>query len=349
MERRERGTHQSMEGSMMADHDGVDELVAKYRTELTAEAELARGDLDEIEDHLRSLVADLRDHGMPLAEAVETAARRLGDPRRLAVEHSRVRTAFGVRLSRARAFSAAALLAGAALYMADRGSSRGFLTVPALHLVAWLGVIAALAMRRTWARALAIGIVVPTLLVHAIHLVELATATASRWGFDTITALTIKSGIGGGEVGELVVTCVLMSAALVFLAPWRMRELSRRGVALALLGLAYAGGLGSLVFYADLPHVLVADPLGTLACAAAIVAITGVVRSTTWASVAALIAACTLGAVAASALVGDAFVILGERQIADEIGGLALLGACSALGASIALWRGKLAPMLTAQ
>ena len=38
-----------------------DQVIAKYRAELTAEAELARGDIDEIEDHLRSLAADLRE------------------------------------------------------------------------------------------------------------------------------------------------------------------------------------------------------------------------------------------------------------------------------------------------
>jgi hypothetical protein len=128
-----------------------------------------------------------------------------------------------------------------------------------------------------------------------------------------------------------------------------MRELSRRGVALALLGASYVGGLGSLMFYADLPHVIAVDPLGTLAFAAAIVAIVGTVRSAAWAGVASLIVALALGAVGAHALAGNAFVILGEQQITVEIGGVALLGACSALVASIALWRGKLAPMLTAQ
>ncbi|HEY1552848.1 MAG TPA: hypothetical protein VGG28_33695 [Kofleriaceae bacterium] len=332
----------------MSDHD-VEKLVAKYRIEIAAEAELARGDLDEIEDHLRTLVDDLRERGMPLAEAVETAALRLGKPRELAVEHSRVRTAFGARLSRARAWSAAALLAAATIYMADRGLSRGLLTIPALHLVAWLGVIAALAMRRTWARALAVGIVVPTLLVQLVHLVELATASPSAFGLDTITALTIKAGVGGGECGELVMTCALMVAALVFVAPWRRSELSRRGVAAALLGLSYVGGLGALMFYADLPDAIVANPLGSLALVAAIVAIVGVVRSAAWASVAALIAGCALGMLGAHALVASEYVILGETQIADEIGGLALLGAGSAVVAAIALWRGKLAAMLTAQ
>ncbi len=44
------------------DHDDDDEpTIARYRSELVAEAELARGDLDEIEDHLRSLADELRD------------------------------------------------------------------------------------------------------------------------------------------------------------------------------------------------------------------------------------------------------------------------------------------------
>ena len=90
--------------------DEVEQAIEHYRARLAAEAELARGDLAEIEDHLRTLIDALREDGLPAGEAIVEAARRLGDPRQLAREHARVRTPFGAKLSRARAWSACALL-----------------------------------------------------------------------------------------------------------------------------------------------------------------------------------------------------------------------------------------------
>ena len=90
---------------------GGEDVIATYKRELVAEAELARGDLDEIEDHLRVLATELRDRGMPRIEATIEACRRLGDPRAVAREHARVRSPFGARLSKLRAYSAVALIA----------------------------------------------------------------------------------------------------------------------------------------------------------------------------------------------------------------------------------------------
>jgi hypothetical protein len=329
-----------MEGRMTHEPD-VDELIAKYRAEIAAEAELARGDLDEIEDHLRSLVTDLRNAGMPLADAIVVAAQRLGQPRELAREHSRVRSAFGARLSRTRAWSAAAMLAMVIVCTSDRYVSRGLFTTTSLHLLAWIGLVAALVARRSWVRGLVLGMVSATLIVQVTHVVDLM-STSDFFG-DRIFSSMIKAGVAGGSLHELLVQCALLAAAIAFIAPWRLCELSRRGVALALLGAANTGGLRSLTFYADLPHALVVNPLGALAFAAVAIAIIGAVRSTPWGSLAAGIAGCALGALAVTALAGNAYVILGDRHVANEVGGVALLGALAALGASIALWRDKLA------
>lgn len=76
----------------------IDEAVGRYRELLAGEVDIGRAALDEIEDHMRSLVADLRATGMPTANAITEAAERLGDPREVAREHARVRTSFGAKL-----------------------------------------------------------------------------------------------------------------------------------------------------------------------------------------------------------------------------------------------------------
>ena len=67
---------------------GIDEAIEQYRQELVAEASLAKGDLDEIEDHLRALIDELRadQPALGLATAIAQARERLGEPRALARE-----------------------------------------------------------------------------------------------------------------------------------------------------------------------------------------------------------------------------------------------------------------------
>ncbi|HEY1551577.1 MAG TPA: hypothetical protein VGG28_27305, partial [Kofleriaceae bacterium] len=137
--------------------DNDDEHIARYRAQILAEVELSRAELDEIDDHLRSLATDLREHGTPRAEAIALACARLGDPRDLAREHARARSRFGARLSRARAWSAAALLAAPLAYYGHNSLRWGLFTIASLHLALWLGVVIALAAQRTWARALVLG------------------------------------------------------------------------------------------------------------------------------------------------------------------------------------------------
>lgn len=95
----------------MKDEDSeIDAAVAAYTAELQAEAELGRAEVGELEDHLRATIGDLREHGLPASHAIAEAARRLGDPRAVARESARVRSPFGAKLSRARAWSIVALM-----------------------------------------------------------------------------------------------------------------------------------------------------------------------------------------------------------------------------------------------
>ena len=255
------------------------------------------------------LVDELRERGVPLAEAVALAAQRLGEPRQLAREHARVRSPFGARLSRARAWSATALLV---LPLALGGHYELDLTIMSLNLIMQLGLVAALGARRTWARALVLGMLAASML-------------------DLVDAVCVRGLMfAPDDVHRLLFQIVATVAALAFIAPWRRGDLSRRGVALALLAPAYLGALHSLAYYGYMPHAIVVDPLGSFALAASVVAIAGVLRKARWASLAAAVAACGLGVLAHTALV------------ADEYGRIALLGAVCALGASIVLWRGRL-------
>ena len=124
-------------------NESLDEAGIKaYRRALHTEAEIARGDLDEIEDHLRSLALELRANGLTGLEAVTEAARRIGEPALVAREHARVRSAFGARLTRLRSWGAAALLAPFGVYYAATAGGPG--------AIMWLLLIAALVSRLTW-------------------------------------------------------------------------------------------------------------------------------------------------------------------------------------------------------
>jgi uncharacterized membrane protein len=73
----------------------IDEAVAAYRAEVLAEAQLARADVAELEDHLRSVIDELRTAGMPAAQAI---ARSSAPARRSARRRSRARSrSHGVR------------------------------------------------------------------------------------------------------------------------------------------------------------------------------------------------------------------------------------------------------------
>ncbi len=316
---------------MTDDKHQLDEQIARYRAAIVSEVELARSDLDEIEDHLRALVAELRERGMPLAEAVALASQRLGEPCQLAREHARVRSPYGSKLSRARAWSATALLALPIAYYGHNDLRYGLLTIASLHLVIWMGLVGALGARRTWARALVVGMLATSLFNRTVH-VAAALLVARANGY--------AENFGPSVLAMLALT----AAAFAFVAPWRSGELGRRGVALALLGPAYLGGLGPLMFYIKAPYsVVTTTPIGSFAFGAALVAIGGVLRGARWAGIASAVAGCALGVLACTALIGGDYRIVGRENIGGlHIGSVALLGALGALAASIALWRGRL-------
>jgi hypothetical protein len=62
------------------------EAVLGWRRRMGAQPDIQEGDLDELEDHLRETVAELRGTGLSDEEAFLLAARRLGDPETLAGE-----------------------------------------------------------------------------------------------------------------------------------------------------------------------------------------------------------------------------------------------------------------------
>ena len=249
--------------------DDVDAAIEAYRAELVAEAELAGADLAEIEDHLRSLVDDLRRAGLSSERAVTEAVRRLGEPRLVAREHARVRSAFGAKLSRARAWSATALLAPFLVYYGIQ-PDRTMLG----HLETLLSavVIAGLCARLWWARAIVLG-TLP---------VPLALFGLSWWtGSDPGTVLTAQM------IGYL--------GAGAFLMPWHRSELSASGAALMLISVAYGAAMTLTWLQVTTPggHLRILAP-GMMALAAVLLAAAGTILRARWAAVAAGFAAVTL-------------------------------------------------------
>jgi hypothetical protein len=201
----------------MTDEQEIEKAIAAYRRALVAAAEVASADLDEIEDHLRTLTAELRERGMPAAVAVAEAARRLGEPAEIAREHARVRTPFGGKISRGRAWSAAGLLAVlVGWFIVDLTSSSGPV-LPGLVIECVLGgvLIGGLVAQLSWARPIVLG----SMLCSAIDC--------------GVVAMFGPDGLGFPPSGLLHI------AIVAFLFPWRRGELSLPGIALALQVWAY--------------------------------------------------------------------------------------------------------------
>ncbi|HEY1816337.1 MAG TPA: hypothetical protein VGG74_28510 [Kofleriaceae bacterium] len=297
--------------------DDVDEAIERYRAEVTAEAELSRADLDEIEDHMRALVADLREGGLPLAEAIAHARARLGEPRQLAREHARVRSPFGARLSRSRAWSAAALLALPVILYGHNSFRHGITTV---DLAVWTALVGALAARRTWARAIVLGRVATSVVLETVHVV----------------AGSHVDGVAENFGRERLVLLALFAAVLALLAPWHRRDLGRRGFALALLGPAYVAAMSSVIVWSNAPvSAVVADPVGSFALASVVVAYLGVLRGARWASLAAVLVVLAFAAGFGSHLASAPIAEIIELRVVT----LGALGALGALAAVFVAWR----------
>jgi hypothetical protein len=300
--------------------DDLAEAIERYRAEIAAEAELSRADLDEIEDHMRALVAELREGGLPLAEAIAHARIRLGEPRQLAREHARVRSPFGARLSRSRAWSAAALLALPMIYYGHNSLRHGITTV---ELAVWIALVGALAARRAWARAIVLGRVATSVFMQTVHvvagsLVWHANGFAENFGRETVALLAVFAGV------------------LALLAPWHRRDLGRRGLALALLGPAYVAAMSSVVVWSNAPvSAVVADPLASFALASVVIAYLGVLRGARWASVAAAFIVLAFAAGFGSHVVSDSIASIAELRVATS----GALGALGAIAAVFVAWR----------
>ena len=242
-----------------------EDLIAKYKADLVGEAELARGDLDEIEDHLRTLAHELRERGMPGVEAVREACTRLGDPREVAREHARVRSPFGARLSRMRALSAVAL----ALPILISGAlnvfpSVGPFTFFGLQIAFGVFVTLALALRQPWARPIVLGGVAFFTMQFAIVTVTVPSANP-MW-------LIAYLGI------------------FVFVMPWRRNELSSTGLAVALHVWAFCAA--TLVLEFQTPNGLgfcYLAPGATIAFTGAVLATGGTIVRARWAALGSLV------------------------------------------------------------
>lgn len=247
-----------------------EDLIAKYKADLVGEAELARGDLDEIEDHLRTLADELRERGMPRVEAVREACTRLGDPRAVAREHARVRSPFGARLSRMRALSAAAL----ALPIVISGALKIFPSVGpfsffGLQILFGAIVTLALVLRLPWARPVVLGGI-------AFFTMQVAVVT-----------ITVPSRNPMWLVPYLGI--------LAFVMPWRRKELSSSGLAVALHVWAFCAATVALEFQtSEGTAVYYLAPGATIAFTGAVLATCGTILRARWAILGSLVCAIKL-------------------------------------------------------
>lgn len=296
----------------------IDHAVSEYLTELEAEAEIAREDLAELEDHMRSLVEDLRRTGASTDEAIARAKLRLGDPKVIAREHARVRTPFGAKLGRARAWSAGSLfLALVALnfvMFAGRSPYFGFFVIETL-----IGLVmgTALLARFAWARAAVAGFVV-------YGLAQLGVASLVYGGLE-----------GYGTAHYLMLAIQLGVAA--FVVPWRRGEIGPAGYALALVVVMYAGATWVISFELWNPVMTPEAAIAYVAQAATIGAGIGIVMRARWAAGMAAISALSLAI--AGALVFDLGLPEGAEHVRYMLAGTVIAGACAALACTRLSWR----------
>jgi hypothetical protein len=290
----------------------IDTAIEAYRAALVAEAELAQGDLDEIEEHLRSLCDELRATGMPAAEAVTEAARRLGEPKALAREHARVRSPFGAKLSRARAWSAVALmlviLVGDALFISRHAAWSLTLFRSTLGIEFAFGVVlaVALALRLTWARPIIFGGAAFITIPSAFWLLESPTPN------------------------PLWLAC--HAGAVAFLWPRRRGELTPASYALVLQVWAFFAATHAFDFQSF-------APAARIAFLAAIVATAGGIVRARWGAIASAVSAVSLVV---------AMVELWPLQLRFPhsdlfqvvISGMLASGVCAAAIGALLAWRG---------
>ncbi|HEY4175425.1 MAG TPA: permease prefix domain 1-containing protein [Kofleriaceae bacterium] len=310
----------------MSDDKELEAAVATYREQLRAEADLGKKELGEIEDHLRDLIADLRERGMPLADATREAALRLGDPKAIAREHARVRTPFGAKLPAWRAWVASAAIGvQLILFLAINRATPS--AIPLLEVGIGVGLAVAMAMRLTWPR--------PILLATMIWQIA--------WG--VFAWLAPHSGPIAWISPQMMVLSAIVVAMLV---PWSRRELRAPGIALGLLYFAFLGSSWTLGFQLSHQWSGVPTPsMGQIGVGAVIVAGAGVVLRARWAGVAAAVAcaAQVIGIYILSSVTwrfGDASDFMYRTAMVVVTGG----AVCAAIAAVVA-WRTARSPLGT--
>ena len=293
----------------------IDEAIAQYSQELAAEASLAKGDLAEIEDHLRSLIDELRAHQphQPLAQAIAQAKQRLGQPRALAREHARVHGSFGPPLSRLRAWSAVALLVPMLIDGAVHLDVYAYSARLIFELLAGAGLAIGLVAGRGWAR--------PVLFAGALF-----------WSVPMLVSFAIYG------LNPVWLACHLGIAA--FLAPWRWREVTRASVALSLQIWALGAAMMVLSYQitTKLGETVYVTPAAQLAFGAAVLATIGGIVRARWSALASVVVAGTL-AVAMQQLSGIGWLF--EHALAYELltKGLLVTGVVASLVSTVLLWR----------
>lgn len=299
--------------------DPTDRAIAEYLCELDAEAELARDDLEELEDHMRSLIAELRATGASSEVAIAQAKLRLGDPRSLAREHARVRSPFGAKLSRTRAWSAGGLfflmlVLGFVMY---GGGSKpvGWYTI---ELAIGAVLAGALVARLAWARAAVLGYVGYALL----HLAVIAGVHGD--------GLTLASR-------DFVIIAIELGI-LAFVMPWRRREVGAAGIALALISVMYMGASWVIGFEISAPHLNPEAIAGHVAQVTSLVAGIGIVMRARWAAFGSAIAATSM-IVAASLLLDVTLQFEGAVAVRTMLIGTVIAGAVAAVICSVVSWR----------
>lgn len=286
----------------------IDHAIESYRAELAAEAELARDDLAELEDHLRTLIDDLRATGLSSEQAITAARQRLGDPALLAREHARVRTPFGARLSRARAFSAGTLFLVYVIASWLAHSPRLDIWVHMVGIGVVLGV--ALFARLSWARAAVAGVVGYNLFDLGLYLVTYdgAWLAPQDWMF-----------------------AALQLGVLAFVMPWRRGEIGPAGYALGLISVMHLASLTSMWSVAQLSPEL-GTAVGNAAYLVTLLAGVGIVMRARWA---AALAALGGGLLVVATVVVTRAPHPGSWLIAESI----VVGACAAFACCAISWR----------
>ncbi len=311
MGRRARSPHQGMEGDMTQ----IDDAVSEYLSELEAEAELAREDLAELEDHMRSLVEELRATGASTEDAIAQAKRRIGDPKLIAREHARVRSPFGAKLSRARAWSAGGLFLALVVLnfvmFAGRSSYFGVFVIETV-IGGVMGI--ALVTRLAWARAAVAGFLAYSLVQIGIGMILNGSWAYPEWMF-----------------------VVLQLGAFAFVVPWRRGEIGVGGYALALVVVMWVGASWVISFESRNPVFTPEVFAAYGAHVASLLAGVGIVMRARWAAVMAAISSAMLAV--AAGFVFDVGLPAEVEHVRILLVGNVIAGALAAVACARLSWR----------